>query len=411
MQLIDFINSDQVANQGGKCPLRNWASERIKSHDPINKHALWKRLSMRSVLSTPLKTVSGKVREMQQSVVAEGVAQLVFVDGVFSSEQSALNDHITVSMHPYNVRGVEKDWESFLKSLPQNEVAAAMTTMLTEQITCIAIAQTTQVEIVHQITKSQGVIAMNFKLDVAANVQVGYSQKIVTLNKDAEVAILVNRQVCLNHSSMLSDCFVDQVPSKLSYLQSQRVLCDERAQYENTHMVLGGRAIRHLHQVELNGQRAQSRFYGIALASDKERYDQTIQMQHNASHTQSEQQVKNVARQNSLTNFTSRVYVKEGVSAIESEQLNHNLLMDDTARALTSPELEIYADEVRCAHGATVGTVDTKALFYLRSRGLNKKQAEALLIRGFVSDTIEKFPSHARREAMAVAKRYLAEIA
>ena len=410
MQLIDFINSNQIASED-KCSLRRWASERIKSHNPSNKHALWRRLSMRSVLSTPLKPVSRKSETTQQSVAPEGVAQLVFVNGVFSTEQSSLNDHITVRSHQYSDDNIRGRWESLLKSLPQNEVAAAITTMLSEQITCISIIRSTQIKIVHQITLSQGIVAMNLALDIAPNAQVDCSQKIVSTNKDQEVAIFVNRQVCLNHSSILSDCFVDKVPSKLSYLQSQGVSCGERAQYENTHLVLGGRAIRHLHQVQLNEQRAQSRFYGIALASDKERYDQTIQMQHNASQTQSEQQVKNVVRHNAITNFTSRVYVKEGVSAIESEQLNHNLLMDDTARALTSPELEIYADEVRCAHGATVGTVDTKALFYLRSRGLNKKQAEALLIRGFVSDTIEKFPPQAQREAMDVAKCYLAEIA
>ena len=96
MQLIDFINSNQIASQEDKCSLRRWASERIKSHNPSNKHALWKRLSMRSVLSTPLKPVSRKSETTQQSVAPEGVAQLVFVNGVFSTEQSSLNDHITV---------------------------------------------------------------------------------------------------------------------------------------------------------------------------------------------------------------------------------------------------------------------------------------------------------------------------
>ena len=87
--------------------------------------------------------------------------------------------------------------------------------------------------------------------------------------------------------------------------------------------------------------------------------------------------------------FNGRIHVHPGAQKTDAIQKNQNLLLSDDAIIHTKPELEIYADDVKCTHGATVGQLDEKGLFYLRSRGLNRKEAQQILIRAYVNEIIE----------------------
>ena len=86
--------------------------------------------------------------------------------------------------------------------------------------------------------------------------------------------------------------------------------------------------------------------------------------------------------------FNGRTIVREDSQKTDSKQSNKNLLLSDQALMNSNPQLEIYADDVKCAHGSTTGALDKEALFYMQSRGINKKEATSLLIRGFVSELI-----------------------
>jgi Fe-S cluster assembly protein SufD len=101
--------------------------------------------------------------------------------------------------------------------------------------------------------------------------------------------------------------------------------------------------------------------------------------------------------------FNGKVVVAEGADGTDSSQTNHNLLLSDRAEIDTKPELEIYADDVKCAHGATVGQLDESAIFYLRSRGLERQQARQVLTRAFAAESLSRL-------AVAAAHDYLAEL-
>jgi len=111
---------------------------------------------------------------------------------------------------------------------------------------------------------------------------------------------------------------------------------------------------------------------------------------HNSPYTYSSQYVKSVLSDNSTGVFNGRTVVKKDAQKIEAHQSNKNLLLSKTAKMNSIPQLEIYADDVKCSHGSTTGQLDDDALFYFQSRGIPKNEAFILLISGFVSEVMEQ---------------------
>jgi Fe-S cluster assembly protein SufD len=106
--------------------------------------------------------------------------------------------------------------------------------------------------------------------------------------------------------------------------------------------------------------------------------------------------------------FCGRVVVRQDAQKTDAEQTNRNLLLSDSARVDTMPQLEIYADDVKCAHGATTGQIEDDALFYLQSRGLDTREARDLLLFAFANEVVEKLPNEAlrARAVMRLAERF-----
>lgn len=115
-----------------------------------------------------------------------------------------------------------------------------------------------------------------------------------------------------------------------------------------------------------------------------------VQANHLHSFTTSEMHYKGIADKKSRAIFSGKIYVEKNVQKISAEQANHNLLLSNEAEVSTKPEFEIYADDVKCKHGATVGQINDEALFYLRSRGIKKENAIELLKQAFATSIIER---------------------
>ena len=120
-------------------------------------------------------------------------------------------------------------------------------------------------------------------------------------------------------------------------------------------------------------------------------------------HTSSREDYRGIADQRGRVVFNGKVVVDEKAIKTDAQQSSRNLLLSSTAEIDTKPELEIYNDDVKCAHGATVGQLDANALFYLRSRGLDASQARALLTYAFADHIVAQLPVAALREQLTVA--------
>ena len=119
--------------------------------------------------------------------------------------------------------------------------------------------------------------------------------------------------------------------------------------------------------------------------------DNNILINHNAESCTSFQHVRNILDNKSSAVFNGKVIVSEGAQKTDSNQSNKNLLLSETSNAYSNPQLEIYADDVSCGHGSTTGALNEESIFYLRARGINKSEAEKMLIKAFAKEVLDEF--------------------
>ena len=141
---------------------------------------------------------------------------------------------------------------------------------------------------------------------------------------------------------------------------------------------------------KLNGINSSCSLSGLTLSKDKQHSATYINTDHAKPHCTSSQNFKSILNDMSSGVFNGRTVVQEDSQKTNSTQSNKNLLLSDKALMNSNPQLEIYADDVKCAHGSTTGALDKEALFYMQSRGINKEDASALLIKGFASELINE---------------------
>jgi Fe-S cluster assembly protein SufD len=175
------------------------------------------------------------------------------------------------------------------------------------------------------------------------------------------------------------------------------------SRYEASSIMLGADIARHAIDVTLYEPDAHVALTGLYRPADHQRHDTAVCIDHAASHGTSTQTFMGVVDDHARGSFSGRIIVRPGTVANDAHQVNHNLVLQPTAQADTRPWLEIFADDVRCTHGATVGRLDDDALFYLRSRGVPLDESRAMLIDAFVheiTDAIEPASLRAHLDAM-----------
>ena len=130
-------------------------------------------------------------------------------------------------------------------------------------------------------------------------------------------------------------------------------------------------------------------FAAVAIASGEQHVDNHTLINHNAPRCQSNEMFKYVLNDNSIGAFAGKILVKPDCPKIDAYQGNRNIVASPAARMYTKPQLEIYTDDVKCSHGATVGQLDQDALFYMQTRGISLPVAQKLLMQAFMSDVID----------------------
>ena len=153
-----------------------------------------------------------------------------------------------------------------------------------------------------------------------------------------------------------------------------------------TAVVTGGAETEYA--AELDGAGAEYRFGGVFLAGSGESSAVRMRVVHNAADCRSESTVKGVASGDGRGRFEGLVYVAQDAQRTDARQTSRNLLIGSDARITTLPQLEIYADDVKCSHGATVGQMDADAILYMRQRGISEAMARRLQVEGFVADVV-----------------------
>ena len=162
------------------------------------------------------------------------------------------------------------------------------------------------------------------------------------------------------------------------------------SRYDTTSINLGARLARHDISVVMDHEGAETSVDGLYIVGANQHTDTHSVIDHKQPHCSSHQLYKGILDDNGRAVFNGKIFVREGAQKTDAMQTNKNLLLSDKARVDTKPQLEIFADDVKCAHGAAVGQIDPEELFYLETRGIGTELGRNLLTYGFAEEVIAK---------------------
>jgi Fe-S cluster assembly protein SufD len=190
--------------------------------------------------------------------------------------------------------------------------------------------------------------------------------------------------------AVVDHCKVQRESREAFHVATFQILA-ERGSVPSSHSIsIGGGLVRNDINAVLNGEGIDCILNGLYLAEGRQHVDTHMRVEHRAAHCASHELYKGVLDGKARAVFDGLIYVHKGAQKTDAKQSNRNLLLSRDAIANSNPQLEIFADDVKCTHGSTVGQLDDDAIFYLRSRGIGEEAARSLLTYAFASDVVER---------------------
>ena len=243
-------------------------------------------------------------------------------------------------------------------------------------------------------TLHQGVLTLDLEPDADLTVIETYEGHGAGYVSDFALAVSIGENARLERIVLL-----DEPADAISISQSE-VELRPGARFSQTVVASGARLQRHETHVRHPGGGAEVRVDGLYLLDAKRHVDLTSVLTHAAPDGVTTQLAKGVVRDQAKGVFQGRIVVEEGADRTDARMGHHALILNDGAEVDAKPELEIYADDVSCAHGNTVGSIDEDALFYIRSRGVPEHEARALLMEAFVGEVVDRIAHEPTRDAV-----------
>ena len=245
------------------------------------------------------------------------------------------------------------------------------------------------IELLFFNTTVNGFIQYRNKINVGENAEIKLVEKIQDLSNSSTLVnhftqINCDKNTNVEYNKIQNNTKESKLINCMNIYQEQDSTCEV-----NT-LIFGGSFVRNNLNFEQNGPNCESNMNGISLLGSNQLADNHTFVDHKKSHCRSNEMYKGIYLDSSKGVCNGKIMVRKDAQKIDAFQSNNNLLLSETSTIDSKPQLEIYADDVKCSHGCTIGQLDEDALFYMRSRGGGKEEAKASLTYAFVSEVIEK---------------------
>jgi Fe-S cluster assembly protein SufD len=225
-------------------------------------------------------------------------------------------------------------------------------------------------------------------------------ENYVTLREDAACFSNAVTEIVVAQDAGVQHYVLERESECAFNISTLRVQQAARSSFESHTALLGGRLVRNNVHVELTGEKADSLINGLYMPHNRQHHDNHMRVIHAAEGCDSRQFYKGVLNDYATAVFTGRIVVTPQGQKTDAKQSNRNLLLSPTASANTKPQLEIYADDVKCTHGATTGQIDENAMHYLRSRGIDRETARGMLVYAFAHESLDRMTIAPIRQAL-----------
>lgn len=417
MAYEDDLDQDDLIHDMRKSAIKEFEL----SGFPTRKNEAWKYTPLASLIKEdysvfPTQTTALEFKDVKKFFLHDiDTFKVVFIDGVYSSFLSETShDGLDVclmssALSKPKYRAVIETY--FNKALEKDSLTS-LNTAFAKEGAYINIPAHKEVE--------KPIEIINFATGNEASLFL-QPRNLIVVGENAHVQI-IERHQSLTENPVFTNSVTEIFTEKRGYVDYYKVQNDtlnatlidntyikqERDSNTRVHTFsFGGKLVRNNLNFYQQGSHCDSTLKGITIIEKKQHVDHSTLVHHQAPNCESHQDYKGLFDERAIGVFNGKVIVDKIAQKINAFQQNNNILIDDKATINAKPQLEIFADDVKCSHGCTIGQLDEDALFYLRSRGIAEKEAKALLMYAFANNVLEsvKIPELKKRINKLIANK------
>ncbi len=413
----DYIDNDSPIHE-----LRNHAIKVFEDQGfPTKKQEAWKYTSLKSLLKEdlsvfPKKDAAIDIKDVKKYFLHEiDTYKVVFVDGVYSSFLSqTTHDGMDICLlsAALSKEKYKPVIETYFNKAAQEDGLTSLNTAFAREGAYIYIPRNKEVH--------KPIEILNFYTGAEISLML-QPRNLIIVGENAHVQI-IERHQSLSNNSVLTNSVTEIFVEKRAMVDYYKIQNDlpEASLIDNTYVKqelhsvcsmhtfsFGGKLTRNNLNFYQLGERCNSIMKGVTILEDQQHVDHNTLVHHTAPNCESHQDYKGIFDDRSTGVFNGKILVDKDAQKLDAFQQNNNILISDKATINSKPQLEIFADDVKCSHGCTIGQLDEDALFYLRSRGIGQKEARALMMYAFANNVLEsvKIPELKKRITKLIAKK------
>ena len=386
---------------------------------PTKKLEAWKYTSLNSVLKEdysifPKKEDAVEYRDIKKYCVHDiDTYQIVFIDGVYASHLSqTTHDRIDACLMSSSLTKAKYKpiIDKYFNKVAPKDSLTALNTAFSHEGAYIRIPK--------GIAAEKPIQILNFSTG-SEHAMMLQPRNLIIVEDNAEVQIIERHQSLTDNAVFTNsvteifagknanvDYYKIQNDKATSSLIDNTYISQDRDSEVSVHTFsFGGKLTRNNLNFYQNGSNINSILKGVTIIEGKQHVDHNTLVHHRKPHCESHQDYKGIFSDKSVGVFNGKVLVDKIAQKTDAYQSNNNILIDDGATINSKPQLEIFADDVKCSHGCTIGQLDEEALFYMQSRGIPKKEARALLMYAFANNVLKsvKIPEIKQRITKQIA--------
>lgn len=368
---------------------------------PTKKEEAWKYTSLNAILKNDFSVFPKKENEIDFTAVKKyflndiDTYKIIFVDGIFSSFlSSTTHDGLDVCLMSaaLNKPKYKIVIDSYFNQIANKEESlTSLNTAFANEGAYVNVPKSKVVE------KPIEIIYFSTGIETALMTQ---PRNLIIVGENAHIQI-IERHQSLNENPVLTNSVTEIFAQKRAIVEYYKIQNDVQTAnlIDNTYIAqkqesrvavhtfsFGGNITRNNLNFYHQGERIDSTLKGITIIGDKQHVDHYTLVQHATPNCESHQNYKGIFDGASTGVFNGKIFVEKEAQKTDAFQKNNNILLSDKATINAKPQLEIFADDVKCSHGCTIGQLDDSAMFYMQQRGIPKKEAKALLMYAFTSE-------------------------
>ncbi len=378
--------------------LRKQAQETIEGLDfPTTRNEAWKYTRVAKIKNALLSV--GKLQSVTSKLgLDDNSLKFVFVNGHFAKDLSSSNYPDGVKILALSSMDKEELNVLGTSAVLENEIFNAINTAYATDGLYVHVSAKMQIEpvieIIHVSTGDAVLTNLRHSITAEAFAEVKLIQHFVTekgegsfTNVYTEVNVAKNAKVVIDKLQEENDTAY--------HVATEQVAQAQDSNFTINTITLNGALVRNNLNIDVNGSNCETHLNGAYILNGNQHVDNHTIVDHKVSHCESFELYKGVIDGKATGVFNGKVFVRKDAQKINAFQSNGNVLLSDDASVNSKPELEIYADDVKCSHGSTTGQLDEEAVFYLRARGLSEASARQLMVGAFVGEVFEKIENEA----------------